>query len=298
VSSNSHGIVLELQRDCLNSSVSASAILRKARVIAFKLDLTELADWIDSELNGYECKMMDLPPHRHAGGAPKFWNPFNGWCPIIADDERVSSLLTTAYFPQPIAQLEEWISGDERRLTYRYPHPIQEFLREGSDFNFEAVMHVGSSQIVSALEFVRNKILDWTLELEKRGIIGQGMTFDDEQKQQASVVTNHIYGGNIGVLGGVSGDANNTGFVSAGRDVNASELITLANQIEEAIPALPLATREHLDTPLQEFRDAVAAQPTDTAKARGALGSMKAVLEGAVGNLAASGILAAIAQFV
>lgn len=35
------------------------------------------------------------------------------------------------------------------------------------------------------LSTVRNKILDWALLLEESGIIGEGMTFSDEEKKKA-----------------------------------------------------------------------------------------------------------------
>jgi AbiTii len=174
MNTKSVGIVLELQRDCLDSSTKVSVLLRKAKAIAAKLDLQELSDWFDSELNGYRGLMVDLPKHRHASGSAKFWNPYNGWCPIIAQDENLSAVLSKAYFPQPIAQLEEWVQDSKGTLTYKFPHAIQQHLMRDSDFQFEAVMHISTSQIVSAIDFVRNKVLDWTLELEKKDIVGNG----------------------------------------------------------------------------------------------------------------------------
>ena len=41
------------------------------------------------------------------------------------------------------------------------------------------------SEIYRILSTVRNKILEWTLLLEENGIIGEGMTFTEEEKQKA-----------------------------------------------------------------------------------------------------------------
>jgi hypothetical protein len=286
------GIVLELQRDCLDGSVSASAILRKAKAIAVKLDLKELSDWIDQELNGYECALKDLPEHRTMGGAPKFWNPYNGWCPIIPGDKWLSDILTTAYLPNPIVQLEKWASGKDGTLTYRFPHAVQAALREMGDFEFEAVMHISTSQIVSALDFVRNKILSWTLELEKKGITGDGYTFKESQKQQAQVITNHIYGGNIGVLGNVGGDANNSRFVSA-QGVHEKELLEFLDQAEPASAGLDAETRSTLTPLLEKLREAVQERKPPS-KISGLITSLRNVLEGASGNIVAAALLAAL----
>ena len=47
----------------------------------------------------------------------------------------------------------------------------------------------------SVLDIVRNNILEWTLKLEEKGIMGNDMTFTSEEKKQASTI---IY--NIGAM--------------------------------------------------------------------------------------------------
>ncbi len=46
-------LVIELQKDCLNSKVSLTELLRKARFIAQKLDIAEMIDFCTNELEGY-----------------------------------------------------------------------------------------------------------------------------------------------------------------------------------------------------------------------------------------------------
>lgn len=44
------------------------------------------------------------------------------------------------------------------------------------------------------LSTIRNKILEWSIILEENGIIGEGMTFTDEEKkkvQDAQVINNY-----------------------------------------------------------------------------------------------------------
>lgn len=56
-------IVLELQQDALNPSVSALNLLRKALVVATKLNIEEFQQWIELELNGY--KGAPIPEYRN-----------------------------------------------------------------------------------------------------------------------------------------------------------------------------------------------------------------------------------------
>jgi hypothetical protein len=288
----SDGIVLELQQDCLDASVPVSAILRKAKAIASKLDLQELVEWFDQELNGYTCSMMDLPDHRKVGGAPKFWNPYHGWCPIVAQSENWSDLLGTGYLPNPIAQLEEWASKSGGTLTYRYPHVIQEALQESGDMPFEAVMHMSTSQVASALDFVRNKVLDWTLALEKRGITGEGFSFNKKQKEEAVAVTNHIYSSSVGVIGAVSGDANISKFSTASGTLDFEKILSLIDQINATKSALPGPVALALEEPLAGLESG--AKEEDSSKVKAAISAMIPVLQGAGGNIVAAGILSAI----
>lgn len=290
------GIVLELQRDCLDSSVSASTILRKAKVIASKLKLKELTQWITSELEGYDCSLNELPPHRQGVGQPKFKNPYHGWCPIMTGDDKFGRAVRTVFLRQSISEIENLISGIESDTLIMYYNPqIQAVLQKNLPAPMECGLHFSKSEAVAALDFVRNKALDWTLELEQRGIIGEGISFNASEMREAQVVTNHIYGGNVGVLGSVSGDANNSGFFSAAGDISVSKLGELATQIRDAIPALPEEMRENIKDHITTVQGEATSSNPSRRKMVVALRSIQTILEGATGNLAASGILAAIA---
>ncbi len=67
------GLVLELQRDALNPSVSTLDILRKALVVARKLNLKDFEHWIKLELDGYPSE--DVPDYRRTQGQLRAWNP-------------------------------------------------------------------------------------------------------------------------------------------------------------------------------------------------------------------------------
>ena len=60
-------LVLELQRDCLNPSAQTADLLRKALVIAQKLNVPEFTTWLERELTGYQ-DAKDLPKYRIALG--------------------------------------------------------------------------------------------------------------------------------------------------------------------------------------------------------------------------------------
>lgn len=289
------GIVLELQRDCLNPDISVSNILRKAKVIAAKLDLADLEGWIDNELNGYlNTKLADLPPHRKAWGSPKFFNPYRGYCPIIVQDDEFGKIVSTVFLSQNIGALEDLSNSDEGTLIYKYPPVVQQVLQNSMDVDMECSLHFSTTQVRAALEHIRNRVLEWTLELEKRGVVGENFSFDETDKREAQAVTNHIYGSNIGVLGEVGGNAT-VAHQNVGQTINFELVMTLASKIREAAPGLPADTADSLVGPIAELESA--AKSKDESKVKAVLSSMVPILQGAAGNLAASGILAAISTF-
>jgi hypothetical protein len=289
--------VLELQKDCLDSRIPISDILRKAKAIASKLELDDLSEWIDQELNGYNIPRSELPAHRKGTGSPKFFNPYNGWCPIFTQDDDFGEILSAVHMPQPVSELEDLIRGNKTgTIIYGYPAPIQQVIHSQMDILFQCGLHFSTSQIVSALDFVRNKILEWTLALERKGITGKGHSFNDTEKQEAKVVTNHIYGSNIGVLGGVAGDVSNSGFSLSPNGPSLEEVSSLISRIREAAPALPTNVRAHIENKLAVAEAELSSGSPTSSHLKAALGSIRSILEGASGNLAAAGILAALSN--
>ena len=64
---------------------------------------------------------------------------------------------------------------------------------------------VSQIQVATITDRVRNIILDWALELESRGIVGNGMTFSQEEQRRA--VEQHVQ---IANFQGVFGDVNHS----------------------------------------------------------------------------------------
>lgn len=71
-------IVIELQQQSIESNSDVLALLRKALLVARKLDLMDFKEWINSELNGYE-NAKKIPIYRKLHGELKAYNPIHTW---------------------------------------------------------------------------------------------------------------------------------------------------------------------------------------------------------------------------
>src|SRR5271154_2225264 len=79
-------LVIQLQRECLDrQTYSTLDVLRKALVVAKKLDVTDFQEWIERELKGYGPG-DDIPKYRVVKGELKARNPYRGWIPVVFDN--------------------------------------------------------------------------------------------------------------------------------------------------------------------------------------------------------------------
>lgn len=87
-------LVLDLQQEVLNKDCDILNALRKAHLIASKLQLKEFDIWIQHELNGYEnCSRDEIPNYRTVKGALKAFNPYNGWIPAQCTNDEMEQLI-------------------------------------------------------------------------------------------------------------------------------------------------------------------------------------------------------------
>ncbi|MCY7381424.1 MAG: hypothetical protein LH628_02325 [Microcoleus sp. CAN_BIN18] len=179
-------LVLELQRDALNPEISVLVLLRKALVVARKLNIQEFQQWVEKELNGYPERLY-LPQYRFMFGDLKALNPYRGWIPVRVPSQ-IHELISKQPVHQPISEIETLVETlkDKNSSLIIMPPALEELLREYDHIPFEMQIHIDRSQAKGVLEAVRDVVLSWSLKLEEDGILGEEMTFSQEEKQIAA----------------------------------------------------------------------------------------------------------------
>jgi hypothetical protein len=185
-------LVEELQRDALNSSVSVLDLLRKALVVATKLNIDEFKKWIDLELKGYSGQET-VPDYRNLVGKIQAYNhnPFSGYIPRVLSAD-IDQIVSKGSFFQSISELQNLVEKSGPFLYFSTPGT--DFLRENGEFDIYS-LKISTSQVSGILEHTKDIILKWSLQLEEDGILGDGMTFNNQEKSIASHknYTNIIY---------------------------------------------------------------------------------------------------------
>lgn len=301
---NKKSIVQQLQEEALNPEISVSDLLRKAKVVTVKLDLKDFLDWTEKELNGYKVKSQEeLPSYRIVSGETKAWNPFRGWMPILFEDQETANLLSRRGVGQPIGELDDIVkSKAEGHLFIDFNAGAKNAIIKAIGFGTDVKFITGRNAVVGILDAVRNLILDWSLRLEKEGILGEGLSFSQEEREKAhgSRIIYRIGPINkfAGTIGSISGNAK----VSI-RQINVEseeELQNLIEQIKKYMPLIDLdaKAKSEIEDHLQKLDVEIKSKKPKQPQIKNLLTSIKNILEGAAGNLVARGIIFGIEKII
>ncbi len=196
-------LIISLQQDAINKDIPVSDLLRKALVAATKLDNQEFLKWIDKELNGYTEE--PIPKYRSLTGELKASNPTRGMVPIIFEKDEIREKLSIRDIGQPISELESLINNPNESSTLVSQLPPKVISKTSRAYGAVPYLVISTAQVVGVIDVVRNIILEWSLKLEKEGVLGEDLVFSEEEKKAASSQTFNI-NNFTGVIGDVSGE--------------------------------------------------------------------------------------------
>jgi hypothetical protein len=220
-------LVAKFQRDALDSTKSVTDILRIAKVVSAKLGLNDIEEWIAAELNGYPDN-ESTPVYRYAVGTLQLYNPVHGWITVTQGSVEWP-------FGHSISQIEEFSKRETNDFS-----PKEHFQFEGVASAF--VQRVVFSGIVfkGMVEAVRDRLLDWSLELEKQKITGENMSFDEQEKQAAQ---SHTF--NIQNFSGIIGNVTHS-------NVNVGDFGSINEQLIQL--KVPKSERDELENIFDELK--------------------------------------------
>ena len=115
-------LILELQQQALDASQSVTVLLRKALLVATKLDLADAVEWIEKELSGWPTDdWQNMPEWRKVRGHVVALNPYHGWQHVLFESSDDADILSHRPVTSPAAELEALLSKKDGRsihLTY------------------------------------------------------------------------------------------------------------------------------------------------------------------------------------
>lgn len=293
---STQSLVLKIQNGCLTGSTQVTELLRLAKVLAAKLELTDPNPWIERELNGYHgLPFEEIPEYRVLSGAPKAWNPYRGWRRIQFQTAASEDKFSTAPINQSLPTIESLVAdADGNWFQFPYPAETKKYIQRAIDDDTEVTIFLEKAPIINMVEQVRNLLLDWTLSLEKAGIIGADLQFSSEEIEKAHTITHNFFVENANMVGFVGGSSKVSNSMVFGGVIQRENLEEFLTQTQAIIASLPSNERKALAPVLEGLQAELDQEAPSQEKLRDLLGTIKSICEGASGNVAAQGILALI----
>ncbi|MCU1806385.1 hypothetical protein NVV31_13440 [Cytobacillus firmus] len=288
-------IVQELQKEAMSSTSNLSDMLRKSLVIARKLKVKDFEDWVNQELNGYKGNLDDIPEYREVKGVLQFFNPYYGWRPVLIPDKKLAENLTTHRIAQPITEIVYLVNSENNdSLILQLPQEMQsDLVKMTTGRPTEFRVRFGTSQANQIIDNVRKIVLEWSIQLEEDGIMGEGFSFTDKEKQAATdqnYTVNNFYGNATGVqIQQHTQNSSQTMISGLDFDKISSFISTLQDNITGI--GLPEDSQKVIKSEIDNIStELVSAEPKSNL-IKQSLSTIRNVLEGVSGSLIASGLL-------
>jgi hypothetical protein len=284
----STSLIHTIQHAILIEDAPAEKVLRLVKTACMKMHQTEIKELIEAEINGYSD--TPLPDYRKLRGNLISSDPHYGLIPvnIPPHQAQLENFLTQRNFTQPIAAITQFIEQDEGSSIYiKISNDKLSHYKIKMDRELPLFVEINKAYIHGILESVTNFCLNWSLEMETLGILGEGLGFSDQELAKLK-----DYSPNIQVY---NGDLNlqtfNQGSMVISNDthnnsISPEKLYEIIELIKGNYQNLPTRVQKEV----KEILESIDAEETLTKKQK-LLKSISPMLSGIGSSLVASFIL-------
>lgn len=285
-----NSLILDFQNDINNPDMKIGDILRKALLIATKLNITDFVDWINLELEGYGEK--NIPDYRIIKCDIRLNNAHWKNLPFIINDTEIYETIQTSHVRNSIIEVEGisyWEDSivklippiETRNLIYKY-FP--------TTATYEISLLSNTSQYKAIVDAVRTKLLKWSLELEKDGIIGRNLSFNDEELEIANKNESYKF---IITNSNVQFGDNNTQIVNNFKNISL-EMVNLKNIINGS----DLESNVEINNEIKVIDDELKNNVPDIKIIKKSLHFLEDIFKGIISNIIAQQALFTILQIL
>lgn len=251
-------LLLDIQNDVIDSNIDISVILRKCKVLAVRLGNEPFENWVDRELDGYKNKKQ-LPDYRivQVYSQGNFSGSFgsglnNADIPFLSIPKKYRENLRKCYFVEPIGYYINSLKNSKGG-NFKEQWPPDLVAYTGGDIYqgmncMSAWKLIPNASIFSLVEAVRNRILNFVLEIGKEAP-DAGEDSPKTQKispERVSQVFNTTIYGNVGNFSEASQSVNQTVTIN----VSKNDLDSLKAYLSSA--GIPKGEIQKLEVAIQK----------------------------------------------
>lgn len=217
-------------------------------------------------------------------------------------DPKVVNALSERAIGQAIGELETMVKGDSARGEghVSFPPETETQLLKAMYPKMKPTLEVSGASIKGITDRVRDIVLNWALDLEAKGILGEGMTFSDREKKTASEANYHVhYHGNVGKSQIQQGTVDSSQVITT-RQFDIDAVKAVVTELRANVAQLELAADQNrqLAAELASIEAQLAAPQPRQGIIAECLDSVRNILEGCAGSLIASGLLHRLVQIL
>ena len=184
-------------------------------------------------------------------------------------------------------QLAQSTTGIYSHFPANIEHTLMQMMREANGVTMRPALRFSTVQVQGVIEKVRSRVLEWALDLEAKGVLGEGMTFTQQEKQ--TVQQQHYHFGDVsGSQIQIGSNSSNQTQTQTGGDMAA--LSALIELLRDAIQQgrIEAEVRDELQAELATLQAQAASPKPKWAIIKATAGSIKAVLENGAGGVLAA----------
>lgn len=210
------GILEQLADDAAHGQVPVTQLLRRAKLISKRRGGT-FEPWIEHELTGYPNE-LEIPRYRVLPGVPQGHWAMHGWRNLrLGNEERMNAAYSIIFFNQSITEAESHATdNDGEGVRLSLPEFLELAVTNHNPGLDKACVFVGRGKFKDLVDAVRNRVMEWALELEGEDVAETKR--ESEAPEAASTTIYNFYdnarmnhqsnesGSNVIVEGSVFGD--------------------------------------------------------------------------------------------
>lgn len=277
-------LVHDLQKKALDQNISIGNLLRNAYTVAVKLNLPDFEQWLNNELKGYK-DANNLPDYRFVTGFMRYYNPYHGWQDVTIKDTKLVRALEHLPIVDKISEVEQLSKSPEEIYRKLPPEMAISFARK--NYGMSALIFLGKQQLHGIVDSVRTKILDWSLILEKKGILGEEMTFSETERTTAQNITINNFVGSVANAPVQQGNGNTIKIENCKSELDTAKF--LLDELKKIIENMPNdTTKETAHADVETIERQLKSPEPKMNVIKELFQSVRNVLEGTFGSLIAS----------
>jgi hypothetical protein len=282
--------IAQLQQSAIDHNVPLPTVLRYALLIASRLEDKEMTAWCIAELGGYSD--VPVPDYRVVFGICKCRDHYGRTLPIDFESASDQDKMSRCPLGMSTGEIEGMLRDRDDGSAFQFFHPpkIKVRILKGLPGIADVFIVFQHQALIGVLETIRNKIIEWTIGLENKGLTVGGPFLDIMPRKvevQSEAKAQNVYNGPVTNIGEMNQSQLQAGTVSSTQSGNYTgmQMQDVSAMVNDLLAQVrPLEGVEDLRDELINLQHLLNAPKPKEGWVKESLRSLRTILENATGG--------------